>query len=369
VIYIHIPFCRSFCTYCDFFSELCPKNLTDEVQNRLFDNYCNSILLEIRKRSREIALTRRSYKGSPDTLYIGGGTPSIFPAERLGRIMDALGPGGYRECTLEVNPDDVNSCVAAEKWKGLGVTRISMGVQSFDDDILRWMNRRHTAADAAAAFALLRKQGFNNISIDLIFGISHLTDDTWQESIEAALQLHPEHISAYQLSIEDGSALAGMVADGRYTPAPDEQCRRQYDLLCNRLRRAGYLHYEISNWALPGFESIHNSAYWKRVPYVGLGPGAHSFQMEGEVQRRLWNSCSLEGWEPSSEILSLCQCREEQLMLALRTSAGLPFSEIDACSNAHRMLEDGVLVTGEDGNVRIPEDRFFVSDDIIEQLI
>lgn len=195
--------------------------------------------------------------------------------------LSSLGITGADECTFEVNPDDIVRG-GVEYVKALleaGVSRVSMGVQSLDDGILRWMGRRHDAASARAAFGILRAAGVRNISIDLIFGLPQLSEKQLLSTIDGVLSLGPEHISAYQLSVEEDSALAQMLADGRFVEASDEQCRRQYDLLCGRLREAGYNHYEISNWARPGAEAVHNSAYWRRVPYIGLGPGAHSFSV------------------------------------------------------------------------------------------
>lgn len=337
MIYLHIPFCKSFCTYCDFYSELCSGKGLQQVQN-----FVDGVCREIDERRGEIDAARAQ---SVKTLYIGGGTPSAISVESLRTLVGKLGYRDYDEFTVEVNPDDITS--GGEEYvrelMNLGVNRVSMGVQSFDDGILKWMSRRHTSEGALEAFRLLRAAGFGNISIDLIFGLSQLGEEKWIGTIRKALDLCPEHISAYQLSIEEGSALAGMVRDGRYTEAPDEQCRSQYDILCHELGKAGYNHYEISNFARPGFEAVHNSAYWKRLPYVGLGPGAHSLQLVPE-QRRSWNSQTLEGWTRSGEILTDKEIREERIMLGLRTKEGV----------------DGTS---------IPEDKWFVSDDIISSLI
>lgn len=251
-----------------------------------------------------------------------------------------------------------------------------MGIQSFDDGILRWMNRRHDASRAFEAFRILRECGVRNISIDLIFGLSQLTDEVWKDTIEKALKLDPEHISAYQLSIEEGSALAKMVADERYVEASDEQCRHQYDVLCQTLRQAGYHHYEISNFARPGFEAVHNSAYWSRVPYIGLGPGSHS--LTGDT--RSWNSPELPHRSPdgspatysrTSETLSPEDIRVERIMLPLRTDKGLEAAELYSLADRaviHSLLSEGALEK-QDGSIRIPESRLFTSDEIIRELI
>ena len=327
MIYVHVPFCKSFCTYCDFYSEIC----SGKEQNLFVEELCR----EIESRRPEIESTLEL-----NTLYIGGGTPSVLEPELLKRIVDTLDYGPYTEFTVEVNPDDITPAYAAF-LKGLGVTRVSMGVQSFNDDILRWMNRRHDANGALRAFSHLRAAGFDNISIDLIYGLSQLTPELWAETLAQTLELAPEHISAYQLTVEEGSPLAGMIENGSYAEASEEACAAQYKVLCDRLREAGYHHYEISNFALPGKEAVHNSAYWRRVPYVGLGPGAHSLI---GTDLRCWNSQQTSGWTSECEHLTPEQIREEELMLGLRTDQG-------ACG------------------MQIPEKDWFISDSIIESLI
>lgn len=350
MIYVHIPFCKSFCTYCAFYSEIC----SDKVQ-KLF---MSGLEAEIDARRDEI----NAVADGTRTLYIGGGTPSVLPVSFIRALVNRLKAGPYEEFTVEVNPDDVDDSYA-EGLASAGVTRVSMGVQSFDDGILKWMNRRHTADGALRAYDSLARAGIKDTSIDLIFGISLLSDDMWAATLDKALTLGPQHISAYQLSVETDSALDGMVRNGRYREADDSVCRRQYDILCDRLRAAGYHHYEISNFALPGHEAVHNSAYWKRVPYVGLGPGAHSF--DGHV--RSWNSCELSDWKRECETLSAEEALEETVMLSLRTDRGVDASVLDR-DKAARMLEKGLLVWRE-GRLRIPEEHFFVSDDIVRELI
>ena len=200
MIYVHVPFCKGFCTYCDFYSEIC----SGKVQKLFVEELCR----EIERRRSEIEGTV-----ALNTLYIGGGTPSVLAPELMKRIADKLGYGPYQEFTVEVNPDDITPDYAVF-LKSLGVTRVSMGVQSFNDDILRWMNRRHDGACAREAFRRLRQAGFDNISIDLIYGLSQLTSGLWEETLDQALELVPEHISAYQLTVEEGSALAEMIEAG-----------------------------------------------------------------------------------------------------------------------------------------------------------
>ena len=387
MIYLHVPFCGSFCTYCDFYSEICRSR-------QAFNEYADAVIAEIRDRRKELEMNM-SAQDAVNTLYIGGGTLSVLPLDVLSRIVGAVSPTErlslvtepvevttptelFDEFTVEVNPEDIVE-KGREYVRGLlalGVNRVSMGIQSFNDDILRWMNRRHDAGNAVKAFHILRESGVRNISIDLIFGISQLTDETWKDTIEKALELSPEHISAYQLSIEEGSALAKMVADGRYVEASEEQCRRQYDILCRCLGRSGYHHYEISNFAKPGFEAVHNSAYWRRAPYIGLGPGAHS--LTGDI--RSWNSQELphrstDGspatYSRTSETLSPENIRVERIMLSLRTDKGLEAAELYSLADRaviNSLLSEGALEK-QGGSIRIPESRLFTSDEILRELI
>lgn len=431
MIYVHIPFCKSFCTYCGFYSET----------SACYDRYVEALLGEIDSRKSEFDATM-----DVNTLYIGGGTPSVMPLPMLCRVVEALkdesGSRNFDEFTVELNPEDViqRGEAYAEALLGMGVTRASMGVQSFDDAVLRWMNRRHDAETAVRAYRILEKSGFRNISIDLIFGLPELGPDSqpkhsdylsgrfpghrgkdgyvpllderlWRETILRALDISasgmlPSHISAYQLSVETDSALDGMIADGRCREASEESCARQYEILCEELSAAGYHHYEISNFALPGMEARHNSAYWRHVPYVGLGPGAHSLSILPDGRRcRSWNSPDLklylETFAPlgqrdtgcsgqrnaeyeNLETLSPVQLGIENVMLGLRTSLGCPLPElVSACDRARldSAISSGRLVpvpgsselSGlEDGAAqyyRIPEKYFFISDGIISELL
>ena len=435
MIYVHIPFCRSFCTYCDFYSEVAAKcRGAQDVrkQEELFSQFADALVAEVRMRGQEIT-------DDTNTLYIGGGTPSVLPLCVFERLLEALrevGHGGpYDEFTVEVNPEDIVD-KGEDYVKGLlatGVNRISMGVQSFDGGILKFMNRRHSASMAREAYAILENAGVRNISVDLIFGLPQLTDDQWSDTLKKVLEISPsgrlpQHISAYQLSVEPGSMLARMVEKGRFEEASEELCEHQYSMLCEALAAAGYHHYEISNFAQTGFEAVHNSAYWKHIPYVGLGPGAHSFgdgsrcQMYGSgifppsrecvkqpsglleraacgsregrgpldrvggghcntLARRLvrqWNRPDLQAYiaDPlsvqESEILDDEQLILEKIMLALRTSDGIEASFLEGhCDRVAlaRALECGSLVRIAGGRIRIPETRFFVSDGIIADIV
>ncbi len=358
MIYIHVPFCKSFCTYCDFYSEI--------PQEGMFEAYTKAVCKEIKERAGEMDSTL-------PTLYFGGGTPSVLPLQDLTRILLALeecGHGGpYAEFTMEVNPEDIveKGLPYLESLRMLGCNRISIGLQSLDDDLLRWMNRRHNAEHAKKAVQMAREAGFENISVDLIFGLSVLKDQVWERTIDETLELQPEHISCYQLTVEGDSVLAHRLEAGEYEEASEEQCALQYNLLCRKLHAAGYTHYEISNFAKPGFEAKHNGGYWQRRPYVGLGPSAHSFSGKG----RSWNSEEISGYTRSEESLSVEDEFVETLMLSLRTARGADAEFVEAnckASDIQRLIDEGALVkTGR--RYRIPENRFFVSDEIIRELI
>ena len=403
MIYVHIPFCRSFCTYCDFYSEAVPGcKGRGTLDQRLFLRYQKALCDEILSRRHEIT-------SEINTLYIGGGTPSVLPLSFFEALLQTLKQAGVRtdfeEFTVEVNPEDV-----VEKGEGyirgltrLGVNRISMGVQSFDDGILKWMNRRHNSENARRAYHIIESLGMENISIDLIFGLGRQTLKQWEDTVHQALEISssgklPPHISAYQLSVEPGSMLAEFVRRGTFREASQEECRQQYDLLCKCLNEAGYHHYEISNFALEGKEAIHNSAYWDHVPYTGFGPGAHSFLVSEDsgnqpVIMRKWNNPDLkayldrfgrtgEGGDSmnssippdavvGSEILTKEQYDLETLMLSLRTSAGVDEGFLRAHTDSRaleKMLSCGCLVPAMEGRIRIPEESFFISDGIIAEI-
>ena len=379
MVYVHIPFCRSFCTYCGFYSEVAPK-----CRETQFEELASALVKEIETRHQDIQGVFAS--GDVNTLYIGGGTPSVLPLTVFEKLLAALGRSKFDEFTVEVNPEDIveKGQDYVEGLLELGVNRVSMGVQSFDDRLLKWMNRRHTSLQAVQAYRILESAGVDNISIDLIFGLPQLTDELWDDTLEKALAISsrgnlPKHISAYQLSVEEGSMLEKMISKGMCAEAPEEECRRQYEKLCRVLQQAGYEHYEISNFAMPGYCAKHNSAYWKHVPYVGLGPGAHSF-LDG---KRLWNADDLSAYLKAgsngdfseirgSETLDQEQKKIEKIMLGLRTAAGVEEEFLrDSCTWAvlAEALANGNLEALGNGMVRIPEDRFFISDNIISSII
>lgn len=319
-IYLHIPFCKKACNYCNFHFSTSLKKMPEMV---------DAILHEIE--------LRRSYlTGSVETIYFGGGTPSLLAPSAIREILEKLhhvfGIAENAEITLEANPDDI-STDQLNGWRSAGINRLSIGVQSFFEKDLAWMNRAHSATQATASIEAAQRHGFPNITIDLIYGSPGLSDEHWMANIEQALQYQIPHISCYALTVEPKTALSKMIAgDQSENTDPDMQAR-QFSLLVNRLKQAGYQHYEISNFALPGFRSRHNSSYWQGKPYLGLGPSAHSF----DGKSRQWNiannstylSAIGSGNIPAeSETLTETQQLNEYLMTSLRTIEGISIEKI-----------------------------------------
>ena len=372
-VYVHIPFCASRCSYCDFFSTL---QLAD-----VGTSYVEAVVAEARLRRGELCGAQIK------TLYLGGGTPSQLPLPLLSRLVDglrdALDLSVVEEFTVEANPDDVTPewCAAVA---ALGVNRVSMGVQSFEDQILRLIGRRHTARQAMDAVANLREAGISNISIDLIFGLPGQTVASWTASVEQAIALKPQHISAYGLTYEEGTRLWHQREQGEVVEVPEEQCLEMYRILVDELQAAGYEHYEISNFALPGYYSRHNSSYWDDTPYLGLGAAAHSY--DGKVRR--WNPHDLRLYidkvlagELACELeeLSRSERYDERVMLGLRTARGVDAERLHMdfddeawryfIREAARHVETGNLRVTEDGRYVLTRDGIMLSDSIIRDLM
>ncbi|MDE6651507.1 MAG: radical SAM family heme chaperone HemW [Paramuribaculum sp.] len=272
-IYIHIPFCHSKCAYCDFYS-LPLRNENDFVE---------SLENEYKSRIDEL-------EGTINTIYLGGGTPSCLSKNSLERIFRML-PTGANEVTIEVNPEDVTSDFIKWMKNNTTVNRVSMGVQSLNDAELKVIGRRHTSSEAISAADLLLSNNYN-ISLDLIYGLPLQTIRSWTESLDRIIKLYPQHLSCYLLSYEPGTRLTALKQMGKITEISDETATAMYEILCERTYSAGYEHYEISNFAIPGYQSQHNSSYWNMTPYLGLGPGAHSYS--GKL--RSYNPGNLSGY-------------------------------------------------------------------------
>ena len=320
-IYIHVPFCLSKCVYCGFYSV---------AQTRDKEAYVQALLRELDLRAGYIDLR------TARTLYFGGGTPSLLSLDELETILQYIGRhcplDKLEEITIEANPEQLTPDYC--QWlRNLGINRLSVGVQSFQDSVLRFMGRRHTARQALDAVENALAAGFGNISIDFIFGVAERSDSQWEEDLNTALSLPIQHLSCYALTAEENSRLYKQIQQGRHTPVDDEQAARQYRLLHERLAATDFQQYEVSNYSLPGFESRHNSAYWDHTPYLGLGPAAHSF----DGTSRQWNPANLKRYMENVADGRLCEEREalspddlynETLLLALRTRDGLDLQSI-----------------------------------------
>lgn len=315
-IYIHIPFCKQACHYCNF-------HFSTSLQQK--DTFIQALC-------KEIALTPLfNYKEQINTIYFGGGSPSILSIDDLGKIFDALSakftiPENI-ECTLEANPDDITT----EKlmgWKKAGINRFSMGIQSFDEKELQWMNRAHNAKEAIACIDKIRDAGFDNFSIDLIYGSPLLTPDKWQQHVQTVIEKKIPHISCYALTVEPKTALDILIKQKKKTPINTDVQAEQFLLLMQWMRDAGYRHYEISNYSLPGHESKHNSSYWKGENYYGFGPSAHAY--DGKCRR--WNVANnalyIKSLEQNilpfeEEVLTTTQRLNEYIMTSIRTIGGI----------------------------------------------
>ena len=372
-IYVHIPFCASRCSYCDFYSTL--------RLNDVGEAYVDALLAEAEMRRAELQ------DEQVKTVYLGGGTPSQLPVSLLSRLMTGLGEvfdlGGVEECTIEANPDDVTQdwCAALSP---LGVNRVSMGVQSFEDDILRLIGRRHTARQAVEAVSRLREAGISNISIDLIYGLPGQTVESWTQSVRQAIDLRPQHISAYGLSYEEGTRLWRQRERGEVIEVPEEKCLEMYRILIKLLLEAGYEHYEISNFALPGCHSRHNSSYWDETPYLGLGAAAHSF--DGTVRRS--NPCDINEYigkisagtlACEKEEMTWWERYDERVMLGLRTARGIDAALLreefgdDAWTHfmreAQRHIDAGHLKQVEYSRYILTNEGIMLSDSVIRDLM
>lgn len=324
-IYLHIPFCRRACTYCNFHFSTSLRGKEEML----------------RAIAQEVALRKDELRGQRiETVYIGGGTPSLLTPDELTALFDVLGHhfdlSAVRECTLEANPDDLSPEYLRALHTHTPVDRLSIGIQSFRDSDLHYTHRVHSAAQAEAAVKAAQDAGFSNLSIDLIYGIPGLSDMAWLDNLARAEALGVQHLSSYALTVEEGTALHHAIEKKGAAPVEPEQSARQFQILMNWAREAGYEHYEISNLAKPGYRAVHNTAYWLGAPYLGLGPSAHSF--DGASKRR-WNVSNNalyaravidRGEVPyEEEILTPTQRLNEYIMTSLRTAWGLDLLRVE----------------------------------------
>ena len=334
-VYVHVPFCARRCAYCDF---------SIAVRRRVpVGDYVRGIAAELDARGVAPSAHGKA-RHDIDTLYLGGGTPSALGADGVAQLLDALRrvfrPAPGAEVTLEANPEDVTR-VAADAWRDAGVTRVSLGVQSFDDRVLHWMHRVHDARAVPRAVEALRAAGLEDVSIDLIFALPAALGRDWAGDLRQALALEPTHVSLYGLTVEPATPLGRWTARGSVHEAPEEAWADEFLLAHARLGAAGFAHYEVSNYGRPGYQARHNAAYWRGVPYLGLGPAAHGF--DGRAERR-WNLRGYVEWQAAvdaerdpvggTERLTAADREAETVYLGLRTAEGLVERPDDAAAVA-----------------------------------
>ncbi len=370
-IYIHIPFCKTRCIYCDFYST---------TRSELKKRYIRALCQELRIRQDYLE------GATIETIYFGGGTPSQLDEEDFRLVFSTIGEvyglEDTKEITLEANPDDLTEEYVA-MLRHLPFNRISMGIQTFDDATLKLLNRRHNAAQAIEAVGRCRRAGFENISIDLIYGLPGETDERWERDLEQAVSLNVEHISAYHLTYEEGTRIYELLQAHRIREVDEESSVRFFSTLIDTLGAAGYEHYEISNFCRPGKHSRHNTSYWKGIPYLGCGPSAHSFN----THTREWNVASLEEYmhgietdrrKFETEYRDRATCYNECIMTCIRTRWGVPLKYVEQkfgtemwqyCMDmATPHLESGKLKI-EDNHLCLTREGIFISDGIISDLM
>jgi len=326
-IYIHIPFCKKACTYCDFHFSTSLKYV-DEMT----DAICKEILLKKNRITDQVG-----------SIYFGGGTPSVLPAKNFEKIFDTItknfSVASDAEITIEANPDDLNAMKIAELRK-LPVNRFSIGIQSFFEEDLIWMNRAHNAAEAEDCIKRSQDSGFENLSIDLIYGYPLLTDSKWLSNLRKAIEFQTPHVSAYSLTVEPKTALASAIKKGQQPPVNDEQSAAQFITLIDQLKSGGFEHYEISNFSQPGKYAIHNTNYWRGIPYLGIGPSAHGFDGHIRYLNLANNALYLQHLQQSKlaetvEVLDEYDRFNEYIMTSLRTMWGTDLTKIAADFGAH----------------------------------
>lgn len=370
-IYIHIPFCKRRCIYCDFFST---------TQSEKKTAYVHALC-------RELEMRKDYPEGEEiETVYLGGGTPSQLSEEELKEIFTTLS-NIYKvredaEITLEANPDDLTPEYVA-MLRRLPVNRISMGIQTFQEETLKLLHRRHTARQAIEAYRRCREAGFRNISIDLMYGLPGETLDTWKQDLQQAIDLHPEHISAYHLIYEEGTTLWKLREQHQVEEADEDLSVTLFGTLIDTLTQAGYQHYEISNFCLPGLHSRHNSSYWTGKKYLGCGPSAHSFNGTS----RQWNVASLDAYlegitsgrlDFEIEELDIYTRYNDFVITGIRTCWGMPLSHLRSIYGeelyryclrmAKPHLEQGLLEI-QDDTLKLTRKGIFVSDGIMSDLL
>jgi oxygen-independent coproporphyrinogen-3 oxidase len=335
-IYIHIPFCKKKCTYCDFHF------------STTFEKYRERMILALQK---ELILRSKEINEKIETIYFGGGTPSLLTERELSQFFTLIQENYHLsenlEITLEANPDDISE-MSVKAWKNLGINRLSIGLQSFDEEDLVWMNRAHTSKESIEAVKIAQKNGIDNLSIDLIYGLPNMDLKRWEKQVNQAIALGVPHISAYCLTVEEKTALHQLVQQKKLFPAENELQSAHFSLLQDKLKEANYIQYEVSNFGKENFFSQHNSSYWKGKSYLGIGPSAHSFHGD----QRSWNISNNSKYMDSldsailpseNEILSKKDQFNETLLIGLRSIWGVSLEKLNSfiplTNKFHQKLE------------------------------
>jgi oxygen-independent coproporphyrinogen-3 oxidase len=368
-IYIHIPFCKQACHYCDF-------HFSTNLDRK--DQMVIAIIEELKLRNTYL-------KGMPvKTIYFGGGTPSLLGADQIERILNAIHtfyPTELSEVTLEANPDDL-SRENLFSWKSLGIDRLSLGIQSFDDSILKFYNRAHSASESKNAIENARKAGFEKFSLDLIYGFPNTNHDLWKKDLFTAISQDPGHISSYALTVEPKTALGNWTKQKKFTPASEDFVATQFEILQDTTEKAGYVQYEISNFGRPNQFALHNTNYWKGVPYLGVGPSAHSFDGENRGANPANNSSYLKSLEQGHhtfqiEELSKNDHLNEYILTGLRTMWGIDFDHIlkayqldllQLKKSILSQMEDQGWLVWKDKNLSLSKSGKLLADSIAEAL-
>jgi oxygen-independent coproporphyrinogen-3 oxidase len=370
-LYIHIPFCRKACHYCDFH----------------FSTSLQGMEAMVDALAKEIEMRGRVWPDPPTTLYFGGGTPSLLNAAQLGRLMVAIratwGTTAWEEITLEANPEDLAEA-ALQAWLDLGITRLSVGTQSLQDPTLQWMNRAHSAREAIDGLERAHRLGFKHLSTDLIYGLPAPFDAHWEQDLRETLALPIDHLSAYILTVEPRTVLGNRVKKGEAHPLPDEQTALQYSLLCETMAQNGWDHYEVSNFAKPGGHARHNRSYWNGTPYLGIGPGAHTFDGRHRYAhpgnnpryiRSLAHAQAAQDIPLEADLLSPTDRYNETLMTGFRTAQGISLAGLDAQwgirpdraerETWQRLCDSGhIIPTGTPDGYRIAEPHWLIGDSL-----
>lgn len=366
-LYFHIPFCKRICGYCDFHRS---------VKVQLLPQAIEAMHLELER--EQLFLHDKQIR----TIYFGGGTPSLVSPYEIERLIDharhLFDCSQIEEITIEVNPDDVTP-EYIEALRQTSVNRISIGVQSLDDSTLRFMGRRHSAEQARCAVRMLQEAGYDNISADIIFGVESATQESLAQTLQGVLEMGIQHISAYHLTIEGSSRFARMLQRGDIRECEEERSEEEFLLVHNTLTQAGFEHYEVSNYAMEGYRSQHNSSYWRDVEYLGIGAGAHSYN--GEMRRWCEQDIAeyIEGAQYESEGLSEEQHLNEYIMTSLRCAEGLSLGYIEERfglakrhsveREATKLLREGLLSSSDNDRLYIAPENFLLSDLIITHLM